>query len=88
MRHSTTTTGEPISWPPSRSDPQAASLPPQAFDQDSGKDDSDDASQLLSTALAWLREDKVVRLERERTSGKGPTRGAKAAQQDQETDSE
>lgn len=99
MRHGTTTTQEPITWPPTQSDPQASSLPPQTFDLPGGssssnssgggkkEDTGEDASQLLSTALAWLRQDKVVRLEKEKTSGTGPTRGARTTQQE-ETDSE
>ena len=78
MRHGTITTKEPIAWPPRIEDEQAGVLP-------SHDPAEQDASPLLQTALAWLREDRRIRISNDADEGKH-LRGA--PKQGAETDSE
>lgn len=67
MQMGRTTTRDPIAWPPTEAD--AAALPPTAT-----TDKDRDLSPLLSVALAWLRDDRVIRQEIE--TKRGRRRGA------------
>jgi CCR4-NOT complex subunit CAF16 len=78
MQHGSITTREPIAWPPRQQDRDSGTLPVL----DASEDDS---SILLQTALAWLREDRQIRIKNEQEKLGKKTRGAKRGE---ETDSE
>ncbi|PWN45175.1 hypothetical protein IE81DRAFT_285853 [Ceraceosorus guamensis] len=75
MQLGTTTTPLPIAWPPSSSDATDA-LP--ALDSKVERE----GSVLLATALAWLRQDRELRLEKEQAEGGQKKRGAQPSKDD------
>ncbi|CEH17065.1 Predicted ABC-type transport, ATPase component/CCR4 associated factor [Ceraceosorus bombacis] len=75
MQLGTTTTPLPIAWPPSSSDASDA-LP--ALDSKVERE----GSVLLATALAWLRQDRELRLEKEQAEGGQKKRGAQPSKDD------
>lgn len=85
MRLGQTTTKLPISWPPSPQTSSKTVTGEDALPHIDAKSDGRDASLLLATALAWLRQDRLKRIEKEQADGTGPKRGAKA---NKDTDSE
>ncbi|PWN33235.1 uncharacterized protein FA14DRAFT_135343 [Meira miltonrushii] len=88
MQHGTTTTEEPVNWPPlMQDDQQMQSLPAIWREHKSSRADASKAPPLFETALEWLREDRVVRAEREKQQGTTAVRGARRGDQT-ETDSE
>lgn len=89
MRGGTTTTVQPIPWPPL--EPGETSVGAQGQDATAAlpalaSEEQHHSSRLFHTALAWLREDRKVRAETEAQEGGKPRRGAK--RDGAETDSE